>query len=527
MAAEKRGSIAFFTTYRPPVPLDIFSCPQQPTLKQDELHMTDGESYNYNGQVIPSAALKTILKSPKLASEGKEADVDSGRLSGMVFVSERGNLETLHIALRFNDNKPTVKVFSFADVFGTFNGVRMEDSGCIAGDYLVYVSTMEPAKERRQPWTAVYKTNLKTGETDRLTPSGQADLSPSVSPSGEKIAVASFRLEGGWAGEIENLKTDIYIMDVESGGSGKENEQKLVVENGGWPTWGSDNVIFFHRKDEDEDKGKDGDKDENDKLKFWGVYRYDFSTGVTSRVTPDGIDARTPAAINANAVAVATIRKPSKFGAIRVEEQYRHIEIFDSSRPEQSIRITLKTTPKADHFNPFVIDGGKRIGYHRCHSELLKSGDHIQREFHKLESPHPDVGLFRVSGVFPTFSKDGSKLAFVDNEFKAVWVADNQGLHVFFKTSGPDSIFSPVWNQDPQKDILYVCMGPSFHADQIVNIFAIHVVAGRVRARKQLTKGFNNAFPSSNPDGNFLLVPLIPFQIAVIIEQYILGSSPS
>jgi hypothetical protein len=185
MAAEKRGSIAFFTTYRPPVPLDIFSCPLEPTSKHDELHMTDGVSYNYNGQVIPPAALKTILKRPKLASEGKEADVNSGRLSGMVFVSERGNLETLYIALRFNDNPPTVKVFSFADVFGTFNGVRMEDSGRIAGDYLVYVATMDPATtkesatteesakhERRQPWTAVYKTNLKTGKTNRLTPPG-------------------------------------------------------------------------------------------------------------------------------------------------------------------------------------------------------------------------------------------------------------------------------------------------------------------------------------------------------------------
>jgi Tol biopolymer transport system component len=489
MEPVKRGSIAFFATYRPPVPLDIFSCPEQPTSKQDELHMTDGESYNYNGQVIPSAALKTILKRPKLASQGTEADVNSGRLSGMVFVSERGNLETLHIALRFNDNPPTVKVYSFADIFGTFNGVRMEDSGCIAGDYLVYVTTKDPAKHRRQPWTAVYKTNLKTGKTDRLTPSEQADLSPSVSPSGKKIAVASFEQKGGWDGEIEDLKTDIFVMDVESGGVGKEMERRLVVKNGGWPTWGSDNIIFFHRKDGD----------------FWGVYRADICTGVTSRVTPDGIDARTPAAINATTVAVATIRQPSKLGDVRVEAQYRHIEIFDSTGPQQNIQITQKTRPKADHFNPFVIDGGKRIGYHRCKSELLKSGDHIERQFHKLDSPHPDVGLFRVSGVFPTFSKDGSKLAFVDNEFKAVWVADSQGLRVVFETKGPDNIFSPVWNQDPQKDILYVCMGPSFHADQVVHIFAIPVVARLEKSRKRLTKASNNAFPSTNPDGTKLV----------------------
>ncbi|PON66640.1 Tricorn protease [Parasponia andersonii] len=481
--AEKRGSIAFFATYRPPVPLDIFSCSK--TSKQDELHMTDGVSYNYNAQVIPSAALKTILKRPKLASEGSEADVNSGRLTGLIFVSERGNLETLHIALRFNDSPPKVKVFSFADVFGTFDGVRMEDSGSIAGDYLVYVTTKDDPSERRQPWTAVYRTNLKTGRTDRLTPKETADLSPAVSPSGKRIAVATFQRKGGWDGEIEDLKTDIYVMNVEKPPLGR----KKLVENGGWPTWGSDNVIFFHRK-----VGE-----------FWGVFRFDISNGSTTRVTPDGIDAITPAAINANEVAVATIRQKSQFSDVRVEAQYRHIEIFDSTGNQQPLQITQKTRPKADHFNPFVLDGGKRIGYHRSRSDLLKSGDDIPRKFFKLDSPHQDVGLFRVSGVFPTFSKDGSKLAFVDNEFKAVWVADSKGLRVVYETKGPDNIFSPVWNQDPEKDILYVCMGPSFNAGKRLDICAIPNVSSRAQHRRQLTKAFNNAFPSTNPDGTKLV----------------------
>ncbi|EEF38217.1 uncharacterized protein LOC8274801 [Ricinus communis] len=496
--AEKRGSIAFFATYRPPVPLDIFSCSVPPTSRQDELHMTDGLSYNYNCQLIPPEALKTIIKRPKLASEAKGSDVDSGRLSGLIFVSERdNNLETLHIALRFNDNPPSVKVFSFADVYGTFDGVRMEDSGCIAGGYkvgsrtadcsLIYVTTKDPSKDRRQPWTVVYKTNLKTGKTDRLTPSGVNDLSPSVSPSGRKVAVASFQGKG-WNGEIEDLQTDIHVMNVEKQPLGRMK----VIKNGGWPTWGSDNVIFFHRK-----VGE-----------FWSVFRADISNGQTSetlRVTPDGIDAITPAAINSTKVAVATIRQKSKFSDIRVEAQYRHIEIFDSTAPQQPIQITQKTRPKADHYNPFVVDGGKRIGYHRCKSDLLNHGDDIQRHFHKLNSPHPDVGLFRVSGVFPTFSKDGSKLAFVDNEFKAVWVADSDGLRIVFETKGPDNIFSPVWSQNPQDDTLYVCMGPSFNAGQTLQICAIPNVASGARRRRQLTKGFNNAFPSTSPDGTKLV----------------------
>ncbi|OAY40946.1 uncharacterized protein LOC110622048 [Manihot esculenta] len=492
--AEKRGSIAFFATYKPPVPLDIFSSPASPATSHDELHMTDGLSSNYNCKVIPPEALKTMLKRPKLSSQATEAVVDSGRVSGLVFVSERDkNLETIHIALRFT--KKVVEVFSFNDVYDTYSDVRMEDSGCIAGGYmvgnrtidhsLVYVSTMEPAKDRREPWTAVYKTNLNTGETKRLTPSGVSDLSPSVSPSGRKIAVASFQGKG-WNGEIEDLQTDIFVMNIDK----PPLERKRVIRNGGWPTWGSDNVIFFHRK-----VGK-----------FWGVFRVDISSGDEPvRVTPDGIDAITPAAINETKVAVATIRQKSTFKDVRVEAQYRHIEVFDSTSSKNSIKITQMTRPKTDHFNPFVIDGGKRIGYHCCRSELLKHGDDIQRNFHKLQSPNPDVGLFSMSGVFPTFSKDGSKLAFVDNEFKEVWLADSQGLRVVYEMKDADNIFSPVWNQDPQKDLLYVCVGPSFNSGKTLDICAIPNVSSGARQRRKLTRGFNNAFPSTSPDGKKLV----------------------
>ncbi|KAL2943679.1 Lactonase drp35 [Bienertia sinuspersici] len=151
-----------------------------------------------------------------------------------------------------NQQKPSM-CSNFADLFNdSFKGVRMEDRGCFGGEpgeYLVYVTTKDyEPPHRRQPWTAVYKTYLKTGKTDRLTPS----------------------------------------------------------------------------------------------CKNWGVYLADISNGNIFQVTPEDIDAGTPVAIDIHPVAVATIR------------------------------------------------------------------------------------LFRVSGGFPTFSSDGSKLAFVDNNFKAVWVVDDQ-----------------------------------------------------------------------------------------------------
>ncbi|XP_060961035.1 uncharacterized protein LOC115723962 [Cannabis sativa] len=393
---------------------------------QTELQMTDMNHYNYNGQAIPSTALKKILTRPKLAREANAADVDSGRLSGMIFVSERDHLEKLYIALHFNDRTPNVKIFCFADVYDTFDGVRMEDRGCVAGDYLIYVSTKDDPGKRRQPWTVVFKTNLKTAQTERLTP-------------------------------LDN-----------------PSDRKLVITNGGWPSWGSDNVIFFHSK-------KDG---------FWAVFRADISKSVCIRVTPHNIKAVTPAAIDANTVVVATIHGT-----------YRHIEVFDCTEKRQPMPITLNIAPEIDHFNPFVIDGGKRIGYHRSKTNFLKDGNlKIEENFKVLNSPNPDIGLFRTSGVFPTFSQNGSKLAFVDNDFKNLWLADRQGLRKIYTTT--NSIFGPVWNQNPEKDALYFCMGEPFNPKAAVAIYAMQHVGKYNQIIKQLTAcGTNNAFPSSNPEG--------------------------
>ncbi|KAI3867880.1 hypothetical protein MKX03_021622 [Papaver bracteatum] len=503
MGGNKRSSIAFFATYRTPVPLDIYSCPLPlpETSTNDELLMIDDkkDEYNYNGREIPKNSLKKLLKHTELnsKSQGKEDDVDKGNLSGIVFVSERNNLELLHVAFRFQ-SPPKAEVFCLADIFGVtpdFDKVRLEDSGCFTDNHLIYVSTKEPAKERRQPWTAVYQTNLQTGVTERLTPPDTADLSPSVSPSKKRIALASYQEKiGGWGGEIEDLKTNIYIMDVES----PHSTRNMVVENGGWPTWGSDNVIFFHRKD-DPTYQPDGKKHA-----FWGVYRVDIINGDVKRVTPQKIDGFTPAAIDANKVAVVTVRQESQgLGEAREVDQFRQIEIFDSET-QHSTKITQNTkSSKADHFNPFMIDGGKLIGYHRGRSDKLSFDEAVERPFQTLKSSLPDVDLFRVSGVFPTISRDGQRLAFVDNEFKAVWVSDSNGLHIAYEEDGPNKLFSPVWNKF--QDTLYVCVGPSYNMRMNVNINAITNVSKYRRQSHALTDQYNNAFPSSNPDGRKLV----------------------
>ncbi|OEL37980.1 hypothetical protein BAE44_0001000 [Dichanthelium oligosanthes] len=459
--AESRGSIAFFTTYRPPVPLDIFSCPVNPQLSSahsSEELLTDGDSYNQNCRPIPAAALSELLaflrkKKPEVAYRcgATPDDADAGRVTGLVFVSERDDgLETLHVALRFNDAPGKVPVvLRLADIYGadTFGGARMEDSGCIAGGFdvdgravghsLVYVSTKEPTRTRRTPWTVVYKTNLADGRTERLTPPDQYDLSPAVSPSGKTVAVANFKFHR-WTGEIQHLKTDIVVMNVDRQAQGGLR-RKVLIRDGGWPSWGSDRVIFFHRCF---DKTLASGEVES----TWGVFRYDITTGETVRVTPEAFDAVTPAAISETKVAVATIRQKANLTENhRVEAQYRHIEIFDVAAPNEPARITHRISPEVDFYNPFILDGGARVGYHRC-----RTGNLLQNK-------------------------------------------------------SSNSIFSIVWNQNPEKDTLYVCRGPSFNAAKPLEIYAISNVSGahgQHRPANRLTKGnFNNAFPSSNPEG--------------------------
>ncbi|GJN04704.1 hypothetical protein PR202_ga22272 [Eleusine coracana subsp. coracana] len=512
-----RGSISSFAAYRSPLPLDIFSCSIPPSSEKDELHLTDGLSYNYNGRPLSAAALKALVeKKPELASEcgATVQDVESGRATGLVFVSERENgLETLQVALCFNGNN---KVMSLASIYGdgNFGGARMEDSGCIGGGFapnadlsLIYVSTKKAVEKHRVSWTVVYRTSLETGKTEQLTPNGGFDLSPAVSPSGKRVAVANFS-GNRWTGEIEHLKTDIVVMNVDRKAQGRM-DRKVLIRDSGWPSWGSDNIIFFHRG------STNVDPDSGILITAWRVFRHDLNTNQTCLVTPENISAMTPAAINETKVAVATIRKRATRGIMsgqREELEYRHIEIFDFASPNNPpIKITQNINPQADFYNPFVLDGGRRIGYHRVRSDNMSQRQdgygNVLRHFHKMQSPQKDVGLLRVSGMSPTISSDGSKLAFID-KFSSVWLADKHGLRLVWERSGgpTNSVLSAAWNQNPDKDILYICVGPPFKIRSPVEIYAISNASGSHPETKRLTDGgFNNAFPSSNPDGTELV----------------------
>jgi hypothetical protein len=256
-----------------------------------------------------------------------------------------------------------------------------------------------------------------------------------VSPSGKLVAVANFQWNE-WTGEIENLKTHIAVMNVDRQARGGQLGRKIIIRDGGWPTWGSDNILFFHRWSEEKDsKGK--------VWNTWGVFRHDISRKETRRVTPCKYDAMTPAAMDENRVAVATIQRkniPANiYMSMRAAAHCRHIEIFDSSKDPTALplRVTKGARGSADHFNPSVLNGGTRIGYHRGRTERAPAEKTAKLD--KLQSP--------PSHADPAVSKDGKKLAYVDNQFKTLWlwVEGSKEPRRLYKVRPPQTIHIPIY----------------------------------------------------------------------------------
>lgn len=360
------------------------------------------------------------------------------------------------------------------------NRVSMKDKPTLTGEYLVYVSTHENPGVPRASWAAVYSTHLKSGSTRRLTPYGVADFSPAVSTSGIYTAVASYG-ENGWAGEVEDLTTDIYVFLTRDG-----TQRVKVVEHGGWPSWVDDRTIYFHRRGDDQ---------------WWSVYRALLpSEGPIStdsvkveRVTPVGIHAFTPATSpgNKNFIAVATRRPGSSF---------RHIELFDLVKNEFK-ELTRFVSARTHHLNPFISPDASRVGYHKCRGEPNRK-DSPQFMLENVRSPIPGLTLFRFTGSFPVFSPSGDRIAYVD--MPGVYVVNRNGSN---RRKVSDAMaFSTSW--DPVRPgIIYTATGPTFASEgSQVDVISINVDDFNQHSQKRLTlDGKNNAFPSPSPDGQWIV----------------------
>lgn len=386
-ALDGGATIAFTTLGRASYAFDIFALPAAGS--PEEARLTDGRSVNYNGHFPAPESLSELPLLPGRPDPKTH----------LIYVSERNGsskiyLDVLHHTPSIRSRSimeevPTESTRSQVVLVGDeqMNGeVSMKDRPSLVGQSLIYVSTHEDPGRPRTSWTAVYSTELTTGSTRRLTPKGIADYSPAVSPSGVWTAVASYA-EKGWSGDVEELGTDIYVFLTQDGSS-----RVKVVEHGGWPSWVDDSTLYFHRRCEDG---------------WWSVFRASFKieggkviteSVVTQRVTPPGLHAFTPAASagNKSFIAVAT-RRPGS--------EYRHIELYDVVS-NKFRALTRPVSPNTHHLNPFISPDSIWVGYHKCRG-TTNDGTGNDLILENVQSPFPNLSLFRVDGSFPS---DGSGL---------------------------------------------------------------------------------------------------------------------
>uniref|UniRef100_A0A0E0KLD0 Dipeptidylpeptidase IV N-terminal domain-containing protein n=1 Tax=Oryza punctata TaxID=4537 RepID=A0A0E0KLD0_ORYPU len=461
------GTIVFTTLGRSRYEFDIFSLPlaPSPTNPAAELRLTDGVSVNYNGNFAPAS-------------------------DSILFVSERNASLNLYLSPVPSSRREALEAASVAPAAATLSPllpwepIALKDRPSLTpdGSHLVYVSTAVPAAEPRSSWAAVYSTELSTGRTRRLTPLGVADFSPAVSPSGEWTAVASPGA-AGWSGEVEDLRTDIYVFRTADG-----SRRSLAIHDGGWPSWADETTVFFHRRDSDG---------------WYGVYRAKISVtddGVEAasveRITPPGFHTFTPAASPGapGIVAVATRRAGS---------DYRHIEVIDVRDGKNAyFEVTRPVAPRVHHFNPFISPDGTRVGYHRCRGR--GNGDSpLLLENIKSPGPADTFSLFRIDGSFPSFSHDGKKIAFVG--LPGMYVVNSDGSGGRRKIFSGNA-FSTSWDWK-RKGVIYTSIGPDFASESTeVDVVAISLGDESSISMKKLTVGGeNNAFPSPSPDGKWVV----------------------
>lgn len=482
------NSIVFTTLGRSFYAFDIFTLPADGNSypsAADKTQITDGQSVNFNGYFPSPSSSPSLISLLTNQSQSLKPDLE------LVYVTERDGISRIFYDAIFGGTGLSARRRSELEIPHRLqisllddekeDGVRVsfKDRPSLSGDYLVYVSTHEDPGESRTSWAAVYSRSLKSGITRRLTPYGIADFSPSVSPSGIWTAVASYG-EKGWAGEVEELSTDLYIFLTRDG-----TRRVKVVEHGGWPCWADDSTLYFHRRGDDQ---------------WLSIYRAILpSHGEVSpdsvkieRLTPPGLHVFTPATspANKNLIAVATRRPDSSF---------RHIELFNLVTREFK-ELTKTVSPKSHHFNPFISADGTSIGYHKCR------GDDNGRKNNPLflenvRSPVSNLSLFRIAGSFPSFSPAGDRIAYAN--FPGLYVINRDGSNRRVVFSG--AAFSTAW--DPVREgVVYTSAGPDFAAvSSEVDIIAVNVDDDERNFKKLTTNGVNNAFPSPSPDGKWIV----------------------
>jgi Tol biopolymer transport system component len=339
------------------------------------------------------------------------------------------------------------------------------------GSMIVFSSTREPSDRPGQAWNALYVMQVNRGETGgpgtaagksahfprarRLSPPGVADYSPAWSSTGNLIACAS--------GSGETGGSDIVVMTPAG------TDRRLVVKNGGWPTFAADGrALFFHSKRE----GR------------WGIWQVALDGSHLERITPTDIDVVTPqAALDGKHLVVATMR-----------HGHRQIALLNLA----SGSLEPLTDEPTDHWNPAISRDGRFVAYHRNRPDTEVRNVDLWGT-----PPATDLHLLRLAGAFPAFAPDGRRLALTGGSFAQLDVMnlDGSGRKTLYQGKHR-GLFSTSWAH--QGDRIAFAVGPAFGgAKDEVDIGTIHPDGSGFT---QLTRAAgNNGFPAFAPDGRRLV----------------------
>ncbi|XP_022757752.1 uncharacterized protein LOC111304954 [Durio zibethinus] len=461
---DPKGTIIFTSVGRPQYGFDIFTVKlnQTPiTNSTAEDRLSDGSSINFNAQFVNDD-------------------------QSIVFISERSGSPQIYLT-RPGLSKPELLPSAPSSLF--------HDRPIIKNQRLYFISAHEQPDQPFKSWSALYSIELH-GKRDvvRLSPYGVVDYSPAISKSGKFVAVASYGSHS-WKGDFHELKTDIVVFPASD-----PHNRLVVCERGGWPTWFSDSIIFFHRQADDG---------------WWSIFCLEFPKNpiefsgcpvIPRRVTPPGLHCFTPAAFHdGKRIAVATRRR---------SKSYRHIEILDLES-KAFHPVTDLLNPNFHHYNPFVSPDSGSLGYHRFRGESAQ-GESTVPHLEPVMSPIKDLRMLRLNGSFPSFSPNGDLLALnpaldENGGVKVVKLDGSKGWTLIkFRTS-----FCNSWSPT-EKHVIYTSLGPIFEAArttvQIARItFDPSCLNGNLEEIpcdvKLLTRedAGNNAFPSCSPDGKSLV----------------------
>ncbi|CAA6653921.1 unnamed protein product [Spirodela intermedia] len=460
------GGTIFFTTVGVQLyGFDVFSVPvgALPADRPPETRHTDGVSVNFNGQFLEDDGPQGV------------AFVSERSGSARPFLARMGRPEPLpHFPASLHHDRPVVR-----------NGV-------------VYLASAHewPAGGLFRSWSAVYSAPVDRPEAvpERLTPAGNADLSPAVSASGEILAVASYG-SSHWKGDFHELQMEVVVFRR----SDPSRRVPVSGGRGGWPAWSGDSTVFFHRVAEDG---------------WWSVFRVDIISeldvvGPPRRVTPPGIHAFTPAASRyGNRIAVATRRR---------ESQFRHIELFDL-KTEEFLPVTALVNPDFHHYNPFLSDSGDRLGYHRFRGEAAAGSDSVVPHLSPVASPVAGLKMSRVYGTFPSFSPAGDIIA-INGDFESgpgLMILSSDGSRrwpLLQKSAAIPHFLEPRRARSNLHLVRPIFRGPevtvhvariSFDPASLEHVADGDLVPSEV---KILTRADtrNNAFPSCSPDGKWVI----------------------